>query len=103
MIDVFPENVSGTEEPGTICGVPAAPSSGIAIATCVMGRSFTPNAFEMRRRMYDSAAIDVWMVWRIVEFVKIELVPFYENASGVSTLSMDEPIRGRTKGGFGTL
>ena len=76
MIDVFPENVSGTDEPGTICGVPAAPSSGMAIATCVMGKSFTPNAFEMRKRMYDSATIDVWMVWRIVEFVKIELVPF---------------------------
>ena len=76
MIDVFPEKVSGTDEPGTISGVPAAPSSGMAIATCVMGRSFTPNAFEMRRRMYDSAAIEVWMVWRIVAFVKIELVPF---------------------------
>ena len=74
--DGDPLNVSVCSVFVSIAGFPGVPPSGRAMVAPVMGKFVAPNAFEMRRRMYDSAAIDVWMVWRIVEFVKIELVPF---------------------------
>jgi hypothetical protein len=53
-------------DPGWRALVPVFWSSGRPIATLVIARSFTPKAFESRRRMLSASSV-TWIVWRIVE------------------------------------
>jgi hypothetical protein len=59
--DVFPLNVTVCSVLGWIALTPAAPWSGRATVTAVMGRSFSPKALEMRIRIV-LAPMDVWTV-----------------------------------------
>ena len=78
---------------------PAEPLNGRATVTAVIGRSETPNALEIRIRIW-SASVDMCSVWRMVEFLNTASEPFYRSWSAGSK---HQRWMRRTKGGGGKL